>query len=136
AARLVAERPLIPAFDAALGDLLRRLATGRPALEGIDLVRLADLGKATRAAAARLREAVPPCPALERRTAGLPDLDPLLRRIERMLDRRGEVREDASPRLAALRGQIRRVRDQLYRDLGSFVSEHRDELAEETIPMR
>jgi DNA mismatch repair protein MutS2 len=136
ASRLVGERALIPSFDVALGELLTRLATGRPPLEGIDLVRLADLGKATRAAGARLREAVPPCPALQRRAADVPDLDPLLRRIERTLDRRGEVREDASPRLAALRGQIRRVRDQLYRDLGGFVSDHRDELAEETIPMR
>jgi len=67
---------------------------------------------------------------------GLPDLDPLLRRIDRTLDRRGEVREDASPRLAALRQQIRRTRDQLYRDLGEFVSGHKDELSEETIPMR
>ena len=53
-----------------------------------------------------------------------------------MLDRRGEVREDASPRLAALRRQIRTVRDQIYRDLGEFVSSHKDELSEETIPMR
>ena len=110
--------------------------TGRPPLEGIDLVRLADLGKATRAAAARIREAVPPCPTLEAMARGLPDLDPLLRRIERTLDRRGEVREDASPRLAALRQQIRSTRDQIYRDLGEFVSSHKDELSEETIPMR
>lgn len=136
AARLVSERSLVPDFDAPLGELLRRLATGRPPLEGLDVVRLADLGKATRTAVGRLREAVPPCPALERRAAGLPGLDPLLHRIERTLDRRGEVREDASPHLAALRGQIRRVRDQLYRDLGDFVSDHRDELSEETIPMR
>jgi DNA mismatch repair protein MutS2 len=136
ASRLVGERSLVPGFDVALGGLLERLITGRPPIEGIDLVRLADLGKATHAAVARIREAVPPCPALQGLAAGLPDLDPLLRRIERTFDRRGEVREDASPRLAALRSQIRRVRDQLYRDLGGFVTEHREELSEETIPMR
>jgi DNA mismatch repair protein MutS2 len=136
AARLVGERSLVPELDFPLAQLLERLTSGRPPLEGIDVVRIADLGKATRAAVARLREAVPPCPALAAIAAGLPDLDPLLRRIERTLDRRGEVREDASPRLAALRGQIRRVRDQLYRDLGGFVSEHKEELSEETIPMR
>jgi DNA mismatch repair protein MutS2 len=136
ASRLVGERSLVPGFDVALGGLLERLVTGRPPIEGIDLVRLADLGKATHAAVARIREAVPPCPALQGLAAGLPDLDPLLRRIERTFDRRGEVREDASPRLAALRSQIRRVRDQLYRDLGGFVTEHREELSEETIPMR
>jgi DNA mismatch repair protein MutS2 len=136
AARLVGERPLVPDFDAPLGELLGRLTSGRPPLEGIDLVRLADLGKATRAAMERLREAVPACPSLSRRAAGLPDLQPLVRRIERTLDRRGEVREDASPRLASLRGQIRKVRDQIYRELGDFVTGHRDELSEETIPMR
>jgi DNA mismatch repair protein MutS2 len=136
ASRLVGERSLVPDFEVPIGDLLSRLMTGRPPVEGIDLVRLADLGRTTRAAVGRLREAVPPCPTLARMAAGLPDLDALLRRIDKTLDRRGEVREDASPRLAALRGQIRRVRDQLYRDLGEFVTDHRDELSEETIPMR
>lgn len=134
--RLVGGGGLVPDFEVPLGDLLVRLTTGRPPLEGIDLVRLADLGKATRAAALRIREAVPPCPTLETRARELPDLDALLRRIERTLDRRGEVREDASPRLAALRRQIRSTRDQIYRDLGEFVSSHKDELSEETIPMR
>ncbi|MFL6197493.1 MAG: endonuclease MutS2 [Thermoanaerobaculia bacterium] len=136
ASRLVGERSLVPAFDAPLGDLLTRLASGRPPLEGIDLVRLADLGKATRSAAERIREAVPPCPALDALARELPDLDPLLKKIDRMLDRRGEVREDASPRLSALRRQIRTVRDQIYKDLGDFVSSHKEELSEETVPLR
>ncbi len=136
ASRLVGERALVPDFDVPLGDLLNRIHTGRPPVEGADLVRLADLGKATRTAAARIREAVPPCPALDALARGLPDVDPLLKKIERTLDRRGEVREDASPRLAALRRQIRTVREQIYRDLGDFVSGHKDELSEETIPMR
>lgn len=134
--RLVGERPLVPDFEVPLGDLLHRLITGRPPLVGMDLVRLADLAKATRAAAQRIREAVPPCPALERLARELPDLDPLVRKIDRILDRRGEVREDASPKLAALRRQIRSTRDQIYRDLGEFVSSHKEELSEETIPMR
>jgi len=136
ASRLVAERALVPSFEISLLQLLERLVHGRPPIEGIDLVRLADLGKATRAAVQRIREAVPVCPGLRELAAGLPDLDPLLRRIDRTFDRRGEVREDASPRLASLRGQIRRVRDQLYRDLGEFVGGHKDELSEDTIPMR
>jgi DNA mismatch repair protein MutS2 len=136
AARLLAERSLVPELDVPIGALLDRLSSGRPPMEGIDLVRLADLGRATRGAAARIREAVPPCPELSGMAAELADVEPLLRRIDRTLDRRGEVREDASPRLAALRQQIRRVRDQLYRDLGDFVAGHKDELSEETIPMR
>ena len=136
ASRLAGEQALVPDFDVPLGDLLTRIATGRPPVEGGDLVRLADLGRATRGGAARIREAVPPCPALAALARELPDIDPLLKKIERMLDRRGEVREDASPRLAALRRQIRTVRDQIYRDLGEFVSSHKDELSEETVPMR
>ncbi len=136
ASRLVVERSLVPDFDVPVGGLLHRLAGGRPALEGADLVRLADLAKATREASSRIRAAVPPCPELLRLAQELDDLEPLVRRIDRTLDRRGEVREDASPKLAALRQQIRRTRDQIYRDLGDFVSSHKDELSEETIPMR
>ncbi|HXO19118.1 MAG TPA: Smr/MutS family protein [Thermoanaerobaculia bacterium] len=134
--RLLAPQPLVPDFEVPLGELLARLTTGRPPLEGIDLVRLADLLKASRAAAARIAEAVPPAPGLAALSSDLPDLRALSQRIDRALDRRGEVREDASPKLASLRGQIRRVRDELYRDLGEFVSAHRDDLSEETIPMR
>lgn len=136
ASRLVGERGLVPGFEVVLGDLLARLTSGRPPLEGIDVVRLADLGKATRDAAVRILEAVPPCPALAALARELPDLEPLLRRIERTLDRRGEVREDASPLLSTLRRQIRTVRDQIYRELGDFVAGHQEDLAEETVPMR
>ncbi|HEY7216501.1 MAG TPA: Smr/MutS family protein [Thermoanaerobaculia bacterium] len=136
ASRLVGERALVPELEVPLGELMERLATGRPPLEGIDLARLADLGKATRAAAARIIEAVPPCPALAAAARELPDVQPLLQRIDRTLDRRGEVREDASPRLAALRRQIRTVRDQIYRALGEFVAGHQEDLSEETIPLR
>jgi len=136
ASRLVGERSLVPAFDVPLIQLLDRLVHGRPPIEGIDLVRVADFGKAARTAAGRIREAIPVCSGLVEITAGLPDLAPLLKRIDRTLDRRGEVREDASPLLASLRSQIRRVRDQLYRDLGEFVGGHKEELSEDTIPMR
>jgi DNA mismatch repair protein MutS2 len=136
AARLVAGQALVPESEAPAGDLLRRLASGLPPIEGVDLVRLAEMGRASRAAAQRVASADPPCPGLAEWTAGLPEVEPLLRRIDRTLDRRGEVREDASPRLAALRRQLRGVRDQLYRDLGEYVAAHRDELSEDTIPMR
>jgi DNA mismatch repair protein MutS2 len=136
AARLLAGGGLVPDFDMPVGGILDRLSTGTPAIEGIDLVRLADLARASRKAAERTAAADPPCPRLQEWAASLPDLEPLLRRIERTLDRRGEVREDASPKLTALRRQIRQTRDVIYRDLGDYVTSHRDELSEETIPMR
>jgi DNA mismatch repair protein MutS2 len=136
ASRLVAERPLVPDFEAPLGELLERVASGRPPLAGLDLVRLGDLVRSCRAAAERIAAADPPCPELSALAVPAPEAEALLRRIEKTLDRRGEVREDASPHLSALRREIRRVRDQLYRDLSGFVAEHKDALSEETIPMR
>jgi DNA mismatch repair protein MutS2 len=136
ATRLAGEQGLVPDFEVPLGDLLARLTSGRPPVQGIDLVRLADMGKATRAAMIRILEAIPPCPALAALARELPDLTPLVQRIERTLDRRGEVREEASPRLAVLRRQIRTVRDQIYRDLSEFVAGHQEDLSEETIPLR
>src|SRR5215211_1749786 len=40
AARLLAERSLVPGFDVPIGALLDQLSSGRPPMEGIDLVRL------------------------------------------------------------------------------------------------
>ncbi len=60
----------------------------------------------------------------------------LYERIERTLDRRGEVREDASPLLQQLRRDIRRHRDVLYRSLQAKLGELAADLAEETIPLR
>jgi len=134
--RLAADGRLVPSFEQPLDDLLARLETGRPPLAGADLVRLASLLRATGAAAKRIRAADPPCTALGERVTGLPDLSGLVREVEARLDRRGEVRDDASPELVALRGRIRNVRDQLYRELSGFVAEQRDHLGEDTVPMR
>ena len=136
AERLLAERSLVPDFDVPLGELLERLATGRPPVTGGDLVRLADLLRAVRAAGRRIATADPACPALAALAPAAAETTALLARIEKTLDRRGEVREDASPRLAALRREIRRSREQLYRDLSGYVAEHKETLSEETIPMR
>ena len=135
AGRLIGLGPLVPDFDVPVGELVERLVTGRPPVQGLDLVRLADLMRASRQAALRIRSAES-CPALLKIALRVPDLQQLLSKIDRALDRRGEVREDASPKLAALRKQIRRVRDQLYSELGGYVQSHRTELAEETIPLR
>jgi DNA mismatch repair protein MutS2 len=136
ARRLLGERPLVPAFETPVGELLERLDTGRPPINGPDLVRLAVFLRAIREAAAAIRQADPPCPALGELTAQLPDLSELERRIGSVLDRRGGVRDDASPELVTLRRSIRSVRDRLYQELGGYAAEHRETLAEETVPLR
>ncbi|MDX1997553.1 MAG: Smr/MutS family protein [Thermoanaerobaculia bacterium] len=129
---------LVPGFDAPLGELLDRL--GDPSrssdLVGLDLVRLADLVRASQSAAERITTADPACPALAEIAASLPSVAPLVERIGKTLDRRGDVREDASPLLSELRRRIRTTRDRLYRELGDFLQANRDEFSEETIPMR
>jgi len=134
--RLSDDGRLVPSFELPLGELLERLETGRPPLAGADLVRLAALLRATAAAAKRVRTAEPPCPELAALVEELPDLDELVREIGSRLDRRGGVRDDASPELVSLRRRIRTSRDQLYRDLSGFVGEHGDDLGEDTIPLR
>ncbi len=139
AARLLEARPLVSPLDVSLGDLLDRLASphsGRPDLSGLDLVRLADVLREVREAAGRIAAADPPCPELAGAAGRLPDAAPLLARIGGALDRRGDVREDASPALAGFRRTIRTTRDRLYGQLSEYVRSHGAELSEETVPLR
>jgi DNA mismatch repair protein MutS2 len=136
AGRLLGGGALVPSFETPLLPLLARAAGAPPGLSGRDVVALADLLETTTPVVSRIAAADPPCPALATRAAILPDVEPLRRQIRRVLDRRGEVREDASPELQRLRGTIRRQRDALYGDLQGLVQEHRELLSEETVPMR
>ncbi len=127
---------LVESGEDSLLELFDRLRHGRPAATGGDLVRLAALLGTTRRAAARILAAEPPLPRLARLAHRLPSLADLEARIERTLDRRGEVREDATPTLISLRKAIRGVRDRLYRQLQSSLGDLRDVLSEDTIPLR
>ncbi len=135
AQRLVAERALVPGFEESLIELAAALEASREALTGDDLVVLGAMLRATRDAAAAIAAADPPCPRLAARAAEAADLEPLRRKIERTLDRRGRVRDDASPRLVELGRTVRRSRQQLYDRLEGFVAEHREDLSEETVPL-
>ena len=134
--RLILDGALVPQVEEPLAELLERIESDRPPLAGPDLVRLAGVLAVSRAAARRILRADPGCPALAAETPSLPEAQLLQERIESTLDRRGEVREDASPALAALRRTIRRLRDALYRQLQSRLGELREHLSEDTIPLR
>ena len=134
--RLLTDGAVVEGAEDSLQELFDRLRHGRPAATGADLVRLAGLLGTTRRAAARILAADPPLPRLARLAHGLPALADLESRIERTLDRRGDVREDASPALISLRKAIRGVRDRLYRQLQSSLGGLRDLLSEDTIPLR
>ena len=126
----------MPSFEEPLRPVLDRLETGHHGAEGRDLLLLVSVLRAVRQARERIEQADPPCPGLQAAVEELADLGELERRIDRSLDPRGEVRPDASPKLVQLRQRIHRLRDSLYRDLRNYVQAHRDDLSEETVPLR
>ena len=134
--RLSLEAPLVPGLGEGLAELVDRLESGDPPLAGGEILRLAGLLAAGGEAAARIAAVDPPCTELARAVTGLADPLPLVRKIGRILDRKGEVRDDASPRLAALRRQVQGARERLYGRLEAIGGAHRELIGEETIPMR
>ena len=134
--RLALEAPLVPGLGEGLAELVERLAGGDPPLAGSEILRLGGLLAAGGEAAARISRAEPPCAELARAVAGLADPQPLVQKIGRILDRKGEVRDDASPKLAALRRQVQGARERLYGRLEAIGGAHRELLGEETIPLR
>lgn len=136
ARRLIAARALVPSNDRPLEPVLRSLGDANAALTGRDLVLVGDLLAASTESLERVRGADPPCPALGELGTDLLPADELLSLLRRTFDSRGEIREDATPKLAELRSRIRGARQHIYEQLSSLIDEHRDHLSEETIPMR
>lgn len=136
AQRLLADRGLVPSRERDLQPILRGLERFDQDLAGRDLIEIGALIEATSDAVARINAADPPCAAFGERVAGLASLEDLARKLKKTFDARGEIREDATPRLAELRGRIRSTRQKIYDQLSGSVEVHREHLSEETIPMR
>jgi len=135
-ARLAVEGALVPSLDTAFGPLLERLETGLPPLDGPEILTLARLLEAGAVAIERIRAAEPPVAELRRRLDGLGDPAGLLAHVRRVLDRKGQVRDDASPRLSELAREVRGARDRLYTRLEKVRDANRELFGEETVPMR
>lgn len=134
--RLVPAGSLVPAADRAFEPLLDRLANPTQGLEGAEMVALAGLLRISEQAKRRIAASDPPCPNLAGRASRVADLQAHIDAIDRALDGRGNVRDDASPFLVKLRSRIHGVRDRLYSDLGKLADQQREHLSEDTIPMR
>lgn len=135
-ARLAVDGALVPSLDTAFAPLLERLATGLPPLDGPEILTLARLLEAGASAIERIRAADPPVPELARRLDGLGDPTGLVAHVRRVLDRKGQVRDDASPRLAELAREVRGARDRLYSRLEKVRDTNRELFGEDTVPMR
>ncbi len=134
--RLLAAQPLVPFCERPFRPLLAALEDGGRALAGRDLVEIGRLLCIASDAAGRIDGADPALRELPSLTEKLPSCADLERTLRKTFDARGEIREDATPRLAELRARLRRVRERTYRQLGSLVETHREHLSEDTIPLR
>ena len=97
---LLEDGALVPALEGDFVELFVRLREVEGSVVGADLLEIADLlGAAGRA---RRRIEVPEAGETAALAEGLADGESLRRRITGILDRRGRVKDDATPELAAL----------------------------------
>lgn len=135
AQRLHIGQPLLPYCERPFAPLLEALAGNGQTLTGKDLVEVARLLVMAADAVERVRQSEPPCEALGELAEAQPSTAELRRVLKKTFDSRGEIREDATPRLAEIKGKLRRVRQRVYGLLKSSLEAHKDDL-EDTIPMR
>ena len=137
---------LVPVLDQDLLDLRRELETGGRRLGGAALLGLATVIEAGEAVLERLSDheetptfaaEVEQLRALEVGAAGEPiGCAVLAARLRRTLNRRGGVRDDASPRLRTLVGETRRVQTSVETQVQAYVREHGHRLADDSTPLR
>lgn len=133
---LLNDGALVQSLEEPILPLLEGLRQGDAAVSGRQLVLLAQVLKISHDASRRISTQEAECPALEDWRVGLPDVDPLRRRITKTLNQRGGVRDDASPELAALRRRSRRLREGLYKNLQETASQNEEHLSEKTVSLK
>ncbi len=138
ARRLLSLRPGLSFASATdVRELVRQAAKGH-LLRPQELRQVAEtlsLARSVRGLVGSLRELLPTLAATADRIA---DFTPLIREIQRCIDQRGEVVDEASPVLQALRREVKRAHDRLLRHLEQIVASPlgRQVLQEPLITMR
>ncbi|MFN3346904.1 MAG: endonuclease MutS2, partial [Candidatus Bipolaricaulaceae bacterium] len=89
-------------------------------------------------AALDIRQALshPRHPRLAGLVQRLSDQTPLLTRIWRVIDERGEIRPDATPRLRGLLEERRRLTEEIHETLRRFIHHHREHVQDAVITQR
>ncbi len=134
--KVLKDGALVPSQEEALLPLLMGLGDRQPTVAGLQLLQLATVLGITRQAAIRVASSDLEIPKLQQLLADLPDVESLRRRITRSLDRRGRVKDDASPQLVKLRRQVHGVRDGLYKELKRTLAEGAENFASDTISLK
>ncbi len=78
-----------------------------------DVARIGDALAATHAIAKYLAELPEDCPELRHLADRIGDFETIAERIRAVIDERGQVRDEASPKLARIRGDIRKAAQQI-----------------------
>jgi len=136
---LVAEHGRIPTADVPLlGPALAAATPHGAALESRRLVEIRDLIGVSRRVAAALRRDPARHPTLAALADTLADLRDLRTTLARTIDEAGQIREDASPALAAMRANCRELRAQLENRLLGVVRDpsHGDVIADQYVTVR
>ena len=133
---LLEEGSLIPSQEISVSTLLETLRGADRALSGVQLVQLAEILGIVGQLTERTLSSQVEVAQLRSLVEMLPDGEPLRRRIVKCLDKRGRVRDDASPVLARLRRKVHRIREGLYKQLQQTLSEHREHFSEDTVSLK
>ena len=134
--KILEEGALVPSQEEPLLPLLRGLRSGELSIDGSQLMRLASVLQVTHQAAKTVQLSEIELPSLTRLLQHLPDTEPLRRRIVKSLDKRGRVRDDASPELVRLRRQVHRVREGLYKLMQQTLASEGDHFSEDTVSLK
>lgn len=130
------EGALIPSREEELIPLLAGLGDRQPSVAGLQLIQLGSVLQTTRQARARVEDSDTDISNLKALIEDLPDLEPLRRRISKSLDRRGRVKDDASPQLVRLRRQVHGIRDGLYKQLHHALAEDAEHFSSDTVSLK
>jgi DNA mismatch repair protein MutS2 len=121
AARFLDDNPISLHAPADLDAVLESLAVEGRALEPMHLVGLAGFLSSVEAACASVRRARSAFPILRAIADGSAPFDPEIADIRRKIDPGGEVVDDASPELRAVRERLRKQRARLRGTLESYL---------------
>jgi len=130
------EGALVPSQEDELLPLLAGLGDRQPSVAGLQLVQLGSVLQTTRQASGRVADSDVEIPSLKHLITDLPDLEPLRRRLSKSLDRRGRVKDDASPQLVRLRRQVHGIRDGLYKQLHHALAEEGEHFSSDTVSLK
>ncbi len=116
-------------------DILEQLRGGRDVLDGDDFLRVRSNLEVVREVRRSFQDA-PAMPLLQAKLDGLPDLSPLHREISLTINDKGAVRDDASPRLAGIRRDLLKARQELEKRLTEYLHSQGDAFSDSFFTLR